>query len=76
MHQMFHPCRPYQDGVVDMIAKIGDRLQIPNNGYGKPVLEFNRKTKDYGPALQWFEVTGIDDNGNLALRPIWLNGKS
>jgi hypothetical protein len=53
------------------LMKVGERLQIPNDGYGNPVLEFDRKTKKYGPGLQWFEVTRLHDNGNILLKPVW-----
>lgn len=51
-------------------VKIGERLQIPNDGFGNPVREFDRKTRKPIDKLQWFEVTEIT-HGSVKLKPIW-----
>jgi len=58
-----------------MPVKKGDRVQIPNDGMGRPVLEFDKQTRSYTEQLQWFEVVSVASS-KIELKPVWPDASS
>jgi len=54
------------------MLKVGQRLQIPKDQYGRAILEFDREKREYIEGkLQWFEVVSVGDD-DVKLKAVWL----